>query len=267
MAKCSFAHWRPLPENATEPFIEASQFVFHTQVGYFGGLYSWFAREDVYAESHFGLSMGGYLEQYIDTARQADAQYRANIRALSLECEDKGDPIKNPYTDAQMEVMVRLGRWSMQHHPLIAKRKCRNWSDPGFGWHSMWGAPSNWTPVRGKTCPGWVRIRQLEREVFPELFKDQVRLSVTPVAIVVNDINGIDAGLGHALQSRISSLLGMEVPVMAYSSASNVGHAIIVGSTQGMSPKKKFDSYTIYQGSDRIDSGKLIDKLLGGSPL
>lgn len=267
MAKCSFANWRPLPENWTEPYINVNQFIFHTQVGYFGGLYSWFARKDVLVESHFGLSMGGYLEQYIDTARQADAQYRGNYSAISLECEDKGDPIKNPYTDAQMTMMVKLSNWAIQQHSL-PRRRCRNWQDGGFGWHSMWGAPSHWTPVPGKTCPGYVRIEQLKNEVLPEIFLERAGSFMIPVAIVVSDVNGIDAGLGHALQSRISTLLGIEVPVMSATDAANrVAHAVIVGSTKSMNPKSKFESFTVYQGTDRVDSGKLVDRLLGGSPL
>lgn len=265
MAKCSFAVWRPLPENATEPYINATQFVFHTQVGYFGGLYSWFARSDVYAESHFGLSMGGYLEQYIDTARQADAQYRANIRAISLECEDKGDPIKYPYSDAQLEVMVRLGRWAMQHHP-IEPRKCPTWDASGFGYHSMWGAPSNWTPSRGKTCPGATRIRQLETEVFPELFKVSV-MAKHAVALVVKNENGLDAGVAHVLQSRISTLLGMDVPVLGYEDAKfSVVHAVLVGDTRGTDPRNDFESYSIFSGDNREETGKLVDRLLGGNP-
>lgn len=263
MAKCSFAVWRPLPENWTEPKITVTQFVYHTQVGYFGGLYSWFNRSDVYAESHFGLSMGGYLEQYIDTARQADAQYHANIRAISLECEDKGDPIKHPYTDAQLEVMVRLGRWSMEHHPILP-RKCPTWDASGFGYHSMWGAPSHWTPVRGKTCPGSTRIRQLETEVFPELFKE-IRVAKHAVALIVKDVNGLDAGAAQVLRSRVATLLGMDVPVLGYNAArGNVAHAVLIGDTRETNPRKDFDSYTIFSGENRQETGQVIDALLGG---
>lgn len=184
MARCPFASWRPIP--ASEPAIIPTQVVFHTMVVK-GGLPSC----DAYfrsgnsggIESHFGVGgpwegaqYDGAVWQWRDTELQADAQYHANVRAVSIETADAGNP-SNPWSAKQLDTLIRLGRWLRFTHNIPA-RICPAWDASGFGWHTMWGAPSNWTPV-SKTCPGdhWEnghtagpRITQLKTIVLPKIF-------------------------------------------------------------------------------------------------
>jgi hypothetical protein len=183
MARCPFAVWHRCPGN--EPPIRPTQFIFHTAVNrsimsverYFcsgasGGI-----------EAHFGVggvwapNENGKLRQWRDTGEQADANFRANLRpdgtgAISVETADNAPPTAaqiEPWTRAQVNTLVALGRWVHDKHG-VPLRVCRNPDDPGYGWHAMWGAPSSWTPIAGKECPGPVRIAMLETIVLPRIF-------------------------------------------------------------------------------------------------
>ena len=125
-------------------------------------------------ESHFGVggpwegaSYDGQVWQWRDTLEQADANYHANDFAISIETSDGGDSSR-PWTPKQLAALVRLGNWLADTHQ-IPRRVCPAWDQGGFGWHVMFGAPGEWTPV-AKECPGPVRIRQLRDIVLPAIF-------------------------------------------------------------------------------------------------
>jgi hypothetical protein len=141
--------------------MDATQAILHSAVDAPGrtSLYGFFS-SSTNLESHFWIYNDGTIEQYIDTSRTADANYHANVRAISIETEDDGDPNRRPWTTAQVASIKRLLDWICATHPKVARRQCPAWDQPGIGWHSMWGAPSHWTPARGKTCPGTIRIPQ-----------------------------------------------------------------------------------------------------------
>lgn len=167
MARCPFAVWRPLPENWTQPRIDPSVAIIHSAVDAPGpsSLFPFFARSDVKVETTFFIKNDGAIEQYMDTEVRADGNRWANGFAVSIETEDDGDPDQRPWTLAQIVSMRRLLEWLFRVHPKIKRRICPAWNAPGVGWHSMWGAPSPWTPTRGKTCPGLTRIPQFRREI------------------------------------------------------------------------------------------------------
>lgn len=167
------------PENRTEPAITATQLIYHTAVDAKGptNLPGYFDREDIGLESHFWVPNDGTIVQMMDTGRQADANYTANVRAISVETEDDGDPEGNPWTTAQLAALVDIAVWCHRTHG-IPIRRCPAHNQPGVGWHSMWSypdpinltgrpIPSPWTPALGKTCPGRTRIRQLIGHVIP----------------------------------------------------------------------------------------------------
>lgn len=190
MAKYPGARWRPLPENKTEPRIDPHQVVFHTMVGSLEGSYGWFKRSDVLVESHFGVGWKGDVEQWMDTTRDADAQ-TGTSRAISIETEDGGDSTK-PWTPAQLEALIDLGRWLAKTHD-IPLRICRSASDPGFGWHRLHDA---WNR-QGKSCPGDARVHQLKTLVLPRIFHPAgIRPVPTETEMVLK--RG-DAGPGVAL--------------------------------------------------------------------
>lgn len=169
MARCPFAVWRPLIENQTQGDITPTQVILHSAVDAPGptSLFGYFNRADITVESHFYVRNDGTIEQYLDTTVRADANRYANPRAISIETEDDGDPNQRPWNAAQVASIIRLVEWLCDTHG-IPKVQCPAWDKPGIGWHSMWGAPSNWTPARGKTCPGTARIPQA-REIIARL--------------------------------------------------------------------------------------------------
>ena len=173
MSRYPKAIWRPLPENETQGGITPTQVILHSAVDAPGptSLHGFFSRADVVVESHFFVKNDGTVEQYIDTWKRADANRHANARAISIETEDDGDPDNTPWTPAQLESIVALIRWCHDEHG-VPLRRCEAWDQPGIGWHSMWGAPSQWTPARGKTCPGRIRIAQIHTHILPSLERE-----------------------------------------------------------------------------------------------
>lgn len=171
MAWCPFAVWKPLPENKTQARIDPSVAIIHSAVDAPGptSLFPYFARSDVKTETTFFIKNDGEIEQYMDTEVRADGNRYANPFAVSIETEDDGDPNQRPLTLAQIVSLRRLLEWLFKVHPKIKRRVCPAWNAAGVGWHSMWGAPSEWTPARGKTCPGLARIPQIKREIVPWL--------------------------------------------------------------------------------------------------
>jgi len=156
-----------LPENATQAALGPTQVILHSAVDAPGptNLARWFGRESVKVESHFWVAFQrkpgqNIITQMMDTNVKADANYRANATAISIETEDDGDPDNTPWTPAQIQAIAYILVWAHTTH-AIPLELCTSPTSPGIGWHSMWGAPSDWTPVRGKTCPGWARINQV----------------------------------------------------------------------------------------------------------
>lgn len=169
MAICPFAEWRPLKENATQPRMKPTTVIWHTYVD--GPT----PNQDVRAatesrtdgiEFHFFIRGNGHIDQFIDTERTADANYKANGFAISVETEDDGRPDLNPWTQEQLDSIDRLSRWLRETHG-IEPELCRTSAGGGHGYHSQF--PMVWTPYKGKTCPGPLRIAQLKTVVLPRL--------------------------------------------------------------------------------------------------
>ncbi len=169
MAICPFAVWRPLPENKTQVRITPRAFILHSASVNSSNIWSYFARDDVKEESHFFVKWNGVIEQFMDTEVKADANRYANPFGISVETEDDGDPNRQPWSPEQSDSLVRLFDWSVETHKII-RQLIPKWDGTGVGYHTMWGAPSMWTPVN-KTCPGTIRIRQFNDQLLPRLLK------------------------------------------------------------------------------------------------
>lgn len=174
------AVWRPLPENSTQRKITPTQVILHTAVDSPGptSLFGYFARAEVGAESHFFVRLDGTVEQYMDTERMANANRRADVRAISIETEDEGNPEGVPWSQPQLAAIIKLVSWICDTHN-VPRMVCPAWDQPGIGWHSMWGfkdpitqtqpVDNPWSSYRGKTCPGKTRIRQFVQVLMPAL--------------------------------------------------------------------------------------------------
>ena len=131
-------------------------------------------------EWHFEVSYSGAIEQGVDTNQQAAANYKANPFAISVETEgtEFGE-----WTDRQLDSLVLISEWCMENHPLIRRQRCDRWDGSGFGYHTMWGAPSQWTPV-AKSCPGPKRKRQFDEVLLPRILAPQED-DMTPEQVAV----------------------------------------------------------------------------------
>jgi N-acetylmuramoyl-L-alanine amidase len=140
-------HWRPLPDSGHEPAIAMHTVIHHSIVGSAEGAFQYFAGATA-IESTFIVKKSGYFWQIMSLGEQADANFRANAFAGSIETEDNGHPDTDPWTPAQLDTLVWLSLEMRRLRPLIARRKCRTWDDPGIGYHSLF--PGQWTNVPGK---------------------------------------------------------------------------------------------------------------------
>ena len=159
-------HWRPLPDSGREPAITMRAVIHHSIVGSAEGAYQYFAGSTA-VESHFIVKKNGYFWQCMSLGEQADANFRANAFAGSIETEDNGHPDTDPWTPAQIDTLVWLSLEMRRLRPRIARRRCRTWDDAGLGYHTLF---PQWTNVPGKllaldtpvpTPDGLVALRDL----------------------------------------------------------------------------------------------------------
>ncbi len=175
MARYPDALWLPIPENDTQGRSRKTQVILHSAVGP-KSLYRYWQREGVNVESTLWVALDGDSEQYLDSEVHADANRTANARAISVETADDGNPDQFGWTPPQIETLANICAWAHDVHGIPLAR-CASHDAPGIGFHTMWGAPSPWTPV-AKTCPGKARIPQ-----FPDVLaraREIVRARETP---------------------------------------------------------------------------------------
>lgn len=155
------------PESDSQPAIRPTQFIMHSIAAPWTKERTFeFWRDSTNLESHFGQSYDGSVAQYVGTETRADANYLANRRpdgtgAVSIETASNMDHT-DPWTDAQVEGLIRLGVWMHQQHG-IPLRICRSASDPGYGYHRL---HADWA-LGGTDCPGDARVAQFKNVVFP----------------------------------------------------------------------------------------------------
>lgn len=170
MSWCPFAKKMELqPESDAQSAIRPVQFIVHSIAAPWTieRLYEYW-RDSTNLESHFGLGYDGRLGQYIGTQTRADANAQANARAISLESAANTSN-SDPWTDAQINTLVRVMDWAADEHG-IPRRKCRSWTDPGFGYHKMF---PEWS-VGGTACPGPKRTEQFNEIVLPRVIAGDV---------------------------------------------------------------------------------------------
>ncbi|MGW1994727.1 N-acetylmuramoyl-L-alanine amidase [Embleya sp. NPDC001921] len=163
MAWCPFAKkMELLPESNSQAAIKPTQFILHSIAA------PWtvqrifeYWRDSTNLDSHFGLGFDGSLGQYIGTQTRADASAQANVRAISLESASNLQHT-DPWTDAQVAMIIRLGVWLCQTHGIPA-RKPSSWDAPGIGYHRMY---PQWS-TGGTACPGDARVRQFDQLILP----------------------------------------------------------------------------------------------------
>lgn len=185
MSWCPFAKKMELqPESDSQAAINPTQFIVHSLAAPWTieRTYEYW-KNSTNLESHFGLGYDGRLGQYIGTQTRADANAQANSRAISLESAANLQN-SDPWTDAQINMLVRVMDWAADEHD-IPRRRCRSWTDPGFGYHRLY---SQWS-VGGTVCPGNTRVKQFNEIVLPRVIAGDVEEE--DVALTADDINKV----------------------------------------------------------------------------
>lgn len=158
--KVPFAVQKNIPPGPSDPRIVARVGIFHVDAGNAESLYGWFNGPSGGIEAHGHVRTGGVLEQYRDTAFEADANYKANPFALAWETQGWGN---GKWTEEQLDTIKRLIRWMHRNHdiPLVVPKR---WDGTGFGYHTLF---PEWSNVSGKTCPGPFRKEQFHDLIVP----------------------------------------------------------------------------------------------------
>lgn len=156
------------PESDDQPAIVPTQFIAHSIAAPWDERRTYeYWRDSTNLESHFAVDFDGSIGQFIGTQTRADANAAANRRpdgtgAVSAETASNLDST-DPWTNDQVESLIRIGAWVHETHPTVPLRLCRAHDDPGYGFHSMF---PQWS-TNGTRCPGPARINQFRNVVFP----------------------------------------------------------------------------------------------------
>lgn len=159
---CPFAVDRNIPPGQNDPPIFPRIAILHVDAGNASSLHDYFNGPSGGIESHFFIKLDGTIEQYRSIYFQADANLDANDFAVSIETQGFGP---GEWTAAQITSIQRLLLW-LHSEADIPLRKVQTWNGSGVGYHTLFGAPSHWTPV-AKTCPGPNRVKQFNEQLVP----------------------------------------------------------------------------------------------------
>lgn len=171
MAIPPFAVKRLIPAGSNDPEIIVVGVILHVDAGNADSLHDYFDGPSGGIESHGHIKRTGVLEWYRDTGREADANNKANsfigrdgrrYGFISIETQGFG---AGEWTAEQIATIKRVLLWARDVHdvPLVV---CSGPFVPGVGFHTLFGAPSEWTPV-SKSCPGPDRIKQFYSVIVP----------------------------------------------------------------------------------------------------
>jgi len=160
-ARYSKAHWRPLRFAGSMPARQQKHAVILHTNGGGAAVFDYFSRPDNKDDiaSHFQVFNDGRIEQYIGCDKVAYAAYASNGWAIQVETEDDGHP-ERPWTKAQLAAIIGICKWA----GCPAKPLAESPSD-GVGWHAQY---HSWN-LHSHSCPGAVRIAQIEHVIIPAL--------------------------------------------------------------------------------------------------
>lgn len=150
----------PPPADGRDPKITARLVILHVAATNATSLHDYFNGPSGGVESHFYVLKDGTVQQYRDTAYQADANMAANDFAISIETQGLA---AGTWTDAQLASIKALILWCHEVHgvPLV---KCPTWDGSGVGYHTLF--EKEWDG-RNASCPGPDRIKQFDTVLVP----------------------------------------------------------------------------------------------------
>lgn len=151
---------RLIQPGPNDPRITARVAILHVAATNATSLHDYFNGPSGGVESHFYILRDGTVEQYRDTAYQADANVMANDFAVSIETQGLAE---GEWSPEQLASIKALLKWLNATHsiPLV---KCPKWDGAGVGYHILFEA--QWDQ-RGAACPGPDRIKQFDSVLVP----------------------------------------------------------------------------------------------------
>ena len=181
---------RLIPPGPNDAPIKPRVVILHVADTEAASLHDYFNGPSGGVESHFYIRRDGSVEQYRDTARQADANVMANDFAISIETQGMA---AGEWTPQQLDAIKALLTWCHDTHsiPLTVPK---TWDGSGVGYHILFEA--QWDQ-RGASCPGPDRINQFNTVLVPwmaaggqeadvPLTEDDARLVLTGAAVLKN---------------------------------------------------------------------------------
>ncbi len=137
-----------------------------------GSLLGWwnseFARTGKRIGAHFQVMWDGTIEQYADTDLLINHAFDGSRFAVGIETQDDNDPSR-PWTKAQIDAILDICNWLE-----VPKQQLAEHGGDGIGWHRL---HDSWNKS-GHTCPGDVRLQQLQQSVIPRLGLEREDLSI-----------------------------------------------------------------------------------------
>lgn len=161
MALYPLAVKKLLPLNTKmDPRVDVRVVILHVAASEGSSLFNWFNGPSGGVESHFYIRYDGTVEQYRDTAYEADANMAANPFAISIETEGLAN---GTWTTRQLQAIKALLMWCHLTHgiPLVM---CPKWDGSGIGYHVLF--EDEWDG-RHASCPGPNRIAQFTKTLVP----------------------------------------------------------------------------------------------------
>jgi hypothetical protein len=189
MARYPRAVYREVTGLQNDPPIEPIGMIAHVSASQAPSLFGWFNGPSKGIESHLHLPYEATTpaEQYRDTTREADANYRANswvdgllgrVGMVSVETQGLG---YGAWTDHQVAELVTVGLWLQEVHPRIPAKRATSAYSGGFGYHVQY---PEWSNVPGKICPGPIRIQQWNDLVLPGILR-QLTVPLPPSGPII----------------------------------------------------------------------------------
>lgn len=154
----------------------------HVAVSESSSLYGQFNQKGA-ADSHFYVRKDGTVEQYVDTAWRANADYEGNDATISIESQGGvNDPNGEKWTSAQVETIAQIYAWAVKTHGIaraLADSAKKDSSSRGLSWHRLGidgnfpalpdiragreqrGGGMHWSTAFGKACPGDAKVQQM----------------------------------------------------------------------------------------------------------
>ena len=179
MALYPKATWRPVVGVDKDPPIVAVGVILHVRGGTGDSLFGYFNGPSGGIESHFYLNNKLDWEQYRDTDREADANYKGNswvvdgIRYGFLSVETEGGA-NGAWSDGVIAELQEFLLWASTEHKFPL-RKATGFHGTGVGYHVQFGAGLGldaWSNAAGKVCPGPERIAQYYNTIVPWMNAD-----------------------------------------------------------------------------------------------